>query len=139
DAAGGWDRVGGAGAHVRERPGAGYARGARAAAAISNVARRFIMNQKGRGRPPGVSVDQFHILLLHSRRPEMRNGLVCAVVATALVLLCAGTAGAQLIYSFENGTATNPDGFGPNGGGVTIAQDTIGATESTHSMKVSVV
>jgi len=69
----------------------------------------------------------------------MRNGLLSAVVATALVLLCAGTAGAQsLVYSFE-APPVNPDGFGPNGGGVTVTQDTIGATNGANSMKVSVV
>ena len=40
-----------------------------------------------------------------------------------------------LAYSFENDT----DGFGPNPNGITITQDTIGATEGTHSMKVAVV
>ena len=39
----------------------------------------------------------------------MRNGLLSTVVATALVLLCSGTAGAQLIYGMETGTATSPD------------------------------
>jgi hypothetical protein len=45
---------------------------------------------------------------------------------------------AQTLYSFE-APPVNPDGFGPNGGGVTVTQDTIGATDGTHSMKVSVV
>jgi len=70
----------------------------------------------------------------------MRNGLLSAVVATALVLLCSGTAGAQLIYGMEGGTPTSPDGFGPNGGGVTIAQSpVVGATQGTNSMSVTVV
>jgi hypothetical protein len=59
-------------------------------------------------------------------------------VAAVAILFCAGTARAQLIYSFES-PAVNPDGFGPNGGGVTITQDTIGATNGTHSMNASVV
>jgi len=62
-----------------------------------------------------------------------------ASVAVVAILLCASAAHAQLIYSFETGTAANPDGFGPNGGGVTISQDTFGATQATHSMKASVV
>lgn len=40
-----------------------------------------------------------------------------------------------LAYSFED----DLQGFGANGGGVTITQDTIGATDGTHSMKVAVV
>jgi hypothetical protein len=47
-------------------------------------------------------------------------------------------AATTLAYSFE-APPTNPDGFGPNGGGVTVTQDTIGATEATHSLKTSVV
>jgi hypothetical protein len=47
-------------------------------------------------------------------------------------------AATTLAYSFE-APPTNPDGFGPNGGGVTVTQDTIGATEGTHSLKTSVV
>jgi hypothetical protein len=61
-----------------------------------------------------------------------------ALIAAVAILCCAGTVQAQLIYSFES-PAVTPDGFGPNGGGVTIAQDTIGATDGTHSMKASVV
>jgi hypothetical protein len=59
-------------------------------------------------------------------------------LAAVAVLCCASTVHAQLIYSFES-PAVNPDGFGPNGGGITVTQDTIGATEGTHSMKASVV
>jgi hypothetical protein len=40
-----------------------------------------------------------------------------------------------LAYSFEN----DLQGFHPNGLGTTITQDTIGATQGTHSMKVSIV
>ncbi len=63
-----------------------------------------------------------------------------SVVTVALtILLSANILRAQtLAYSFES-PSVNPDGFGPNGGGVTITQDTIGATDGTHSMKVSVV
>jgi hypothetical protein len=59
-------------------------------------------------------------------------------IATAAILLCAGMVNAQTLYSFE-APPVNPDGFGPNGGGVTVSQDTIGATDGTHSLKVSVV
>src|SRR5580765_902164 len=40
-----------------------------------------------------------------------------------------------LAYSFE----TDLQGFHGNGGGTTITQDTIGATDGTQSMKVSIV
>ncbi len=63
-----------------------------------------------------------------------------AFVAVAMVatLSFAATARAQLAYSFE-APPVNPDGFGPNGGGVTVTQATIGATQGLSSMKVSVV
>jgi hypothetical protein len=47
----------------------------------------------------------------------------------------AAVAADKLGYSFEAGL----DGYGPNGGGVTVTQDTIGATQGTQSMKVAVV
>ena len=59
-------------------------------------------------------------------------------IATVAILVCAGIANAQTLYSFE-APPVNPDGFGPNGGGVTVAQDTIGATNGTKSLRVSVV
>jgi hypothetical protein len=59
-------------------------------------------------------------------------------IATVAVLASAGVVNAQTLYSFET-PPVNPDGFGPNGGGVTISQDTIGATNLLHSMKVDVV
>src|SRR5436190_9159006 len=68
----------------------------------------------------------------------MRYGLLCAVFTVAM-MIGAGAASAQLLYSMETGLPTNPDGFGPNGGGVTVSQSLIGATESLHSMQVSVV
>ncbi len=40
-----------------------------------------------------------------------------------------------LAYSFEN----DLQGFGPNGGGVTVTQDTVGATDGTHSMRVDML
>jgi hypothetical protein len=59
--------------------------------------------------------------------------------AFAAIVACGGTLahGATLLYSFES--APPPDGFGPNGGGVTVTQDTIGATDGTHSLKIAVV
>src|SRR5690348_7023530 len=41
----------------------------------------------------------------------------------------------QLAYSFES----DLQGFHANGGGTTVTQDTIGATDGTQSMKVSIV
>src|SRR4051812_21759357 len=66
----------------------------------------------------------------------MRRGIVG--IAAVAILFCAGVVHAQTVYSFE-APPVNPDGFGPNGGGVTVTQDAIGATDLTHSMKVSVV
>lgn len=66
----------------------------------------------------------------------MRKSLVC--FATVAVCCLATWANAQsLVYSFEG--AAPPDGFGPNGGGVTISQDTIGTTQGLNSLKASVV
>jgi len=60
-------------------------------------------------------------------------------VAAVAILICACSAKADTtVYSFE-APPVNPDGFGPNGGGVTISQDTFGATDLLHSMKMSVV
>jgi hypothetical protein len=52
------------------------------------------------------------------------------------VLVLANSLSAQdtLVYSFENGDL---EGFGPNGAGITVEPDTIGATEGTGSMKVA--
>jgi hypothetical protein len=71
----------------------------------------------------------------------------------AAVAVTVGAAGARAdspLYSFEtlynsanppqpDPSGTHPDGFGPNGGGTTIAQDTIGATDGTHSLLYSMV
>ena len=66
----------------------------------------------------------------------MRNGLL-SIAAVAAISAFAGGAQAEgvLAYSFESGV----DGFGPNGAGISMVQDTIGATHLDHSMKVSVV
>jgi hypothetical protein len=64
----------------------------------------------------------------------MRSSLLSCAAAIA-VAFCASSAQAAgaLAYSFETGN----DGFGPNGGGA-YTQDTIGATEGTHSLKVAI-
>lgn len=59
------------------------------------------------------------------------------VIALAMIACTSSSAHATLAYSFEGGLP--PDGFGPNGGGVTISQDTIGATNGVNSLKASVV
>jgi hypothetical protein len=59
------------------------------------------------------------------------------VAGIAAIVLLATSAGADsLAYSFES--ATN-DGFSPNGLGIAVTQDTIGATAGTHSLKIAVV
>lgn len=66
----------------------------------------------------------------------MRIGLFSVAIAIAC---CASAVHAQtLAYSFE-APPVNPDGFGPNGGGITVSQDTIGATQGLSSLKASVV
>ncbi|MCC6493191.1 MAG: hypothetical protein IT424_09235 [Pirellulales bacterium] len=57
-----------------------------------------------------------------------------AALATAALFSAAYGQGTT-VYTFEPGL----QGFGPNGGGVSIAWDTIGATEGEHSMKMSIV
>lgn len=57
--------------------------------------------------------------------------------AAALAVGAAKSAVASPAYSFEG--SPPPDGFGPNGGGVTVSQDVIGVTDGSNSMKVSVV
>ena len=61
--------------------------------------------------------------------------LFIAIAAASAVLIWATAAHAQdtLVYSFE----PDLEGFGPNGAGITVTQDTIGATEGTNSMKVA--
>lgn len=59
------------------------------------------------------------------------------VIAVAMIACTSSSAHATLAYSFEGGSP--PDGFGPNGGGVTVTQDTIGATDGINSLKASVV
>ena len=64
---------------------------------------------------------------------------ILGVITAGVILFYTNTMDAQTtIYSFES-PSVNPDGFGPNGGGVTISQDTIGATAGANSLKVSIV
>lgn len=62
---------------------------------------------------------------------------LAALAAAIGALGSAQTADAALAFSFEG--ATPPDGFGANGGGITVTQDTIGATQGTNSLKATVV
>ncbi len=55
--------------------------------------------------------------------------------AVAVVLFSCGEVEAALAYSFE----PDLEGFGPNGGGISVTQDTIGATDGSNSMKVDIV
>jgi hypothetical protein len=66
----------------------------------------------------------------------MRNVLL-SVAALAAAACFAGSARADLAYSFEG--AAPPDGFSANGGGVNVTQGTIGATQGTNSLGISVV
>jgi hypothetical protein len=65
------------------------------------------------------------------------SAAVALVVALGVLNYCGGNAWADsLAYSFES--ASN-DGFHATaGGGITVTQDTIGATLGTHSMKIAV-
>lgn len=65
----------------------------------------------------------------------MRKSLFCIATVVAVACCASGAWAQSLLYSMEGGL----DGFGPNGGGVAVASDTIGATDGTGSMNVSVV
>lgn len=53
----------------------------------------------------------------------------------ALLTMGSGAKGLELAYSFEDGL----QGFAANGLGISLSEDTIGATEGTQSMKVDIV
>lgn len=77
-----------------------------------------------------------HLLAMPSaRQTTIGAAIVLGVALSALGAPPAALAQLTLAYSFE----PDLEGFGPNGGGVTVTQDTIGATEGTQSMKVSIV
>ena len=64
------------------------------------------------------------------------SGVVLAAVSFAgLAGMSPASAASNLIYSFESDLQS----FMPNGGGVTISQSVIGATEGSKSMKVDIV
>ncbi len=62
----------------------------------------------------------------------------CSLAAMLMALTVANGVRADLtlVYSFEDG---DPQGFGPNGGGVTVEHDTFGATHGTGSLKMDIV
>jgi hypothetical protein len=71
----------------------------------------------------------------------MRHHVAVIAVAVAMAMVWASSssrAATTTAYSFE-APPTNPDGFGPNGGGITVTQDSIGATDGASSMKVDIV
>ena len=73
---------------------------------------------------------------LSNHLPRVANRAIATLSAIA-VCCCVSGVSAQVtqVYSFEPGL----EGFAPNGGGIMVAQDTIGATDGTSSMKVSIV
>jgi hypothetical protein len=75
--------------------------------------------------------------MISARRYDF-YGIVAPLIVffgMATVLLeCHITQAQTLVYSFEESL----DGFAPNGGGIEVAQDTIGATHGTQSMFVDV-
>jgi hypothetical protein len=69
-------------------------------------------------------------------RDDQRAVMAVALLSTAAALFCFPPslhAADTLVYSFETGL----EGFGPHGAGITVTQDTIGATEGTKSMKLA--
>lgn len=71
------------------------------------------------------------------RVPALQTLCVLGFITTMTALSVSPVARAELavVYSFE----TDLEGFGPNGPGVTIARDTIGATVGTSSMRMQMV
>jgi hypothetical protein len=74
-----------------------------------------------------------------SLHPPSVAKLVVALLVTAIGTLSFSVrqieAADTLAYSFESGT----DGFGPNGGGISVTQDTVGATDGTQALRIAVV
>jgi hypothetical protein len=68
----------------------------------------------------------------------MRKQLLGVALTVIAILVCVSSAHAQLAYSFE-APPVNPDGFGPNGGGITVTQSAIGVTDGASSLKAAVV
>jgi hypothetical protein len=73
----------------------------------------------------------------HTSCNYARGFVALAAIALLLNFAISGHAAPNpvLAYSFEN----DVQGFAPNGGGITVSQDTIGATDGTHSLMVSMV
>lgn len=71
------------------------------------------------------------------RRVFRSTRFVSTLAATAAIFVSVHSARATdgLAFSFEDGL----QGFHANGGGITVSQDTVGATDGTKSMKISVV
>jgi hypothetical protein len=87
----------------------------------------------------GAQIKGHTSFLFLDKGERMKNALLCIAALAAMMLVASAARAQTLLYGMETGTATNPDGFGANGGGVTVSQDTIGATQGTHSLKTSVV
>jgi hypothetical protein len=70
----------------------------------------------------------------------MKYSILTLAAVAALSLGAASVNAAGLLYSFETGDSpSNLDGFANNGGGITVTQDTIGATVGSNSMRNSTV
>lgn len=81
-----------------------------------------------------------HQLNLRPALPVPSRGILFLAVLALFIVHRPAFAIDQLAYSFEAvDELGRPDGFRNNGGGTTVTQDTIGATDGTKSMKVSVV
>ena len=76
-----------------------------------------------------------YLLDLHPSPPNHSRGIFLLAALALFVVHRPAFAIDQLAYSFES----DLQGFHNNGGGTTVTQDTIGATNGTNSMKVSVV
>lgn len=70
----------------------------------------------------------------------MRASILTVAAAAALMFGSVSAKASGLLYSFENGDTPNSlDGFANNGGGISVTQDTIGATLGSNSMRNSSV
>lgn len=72
----------------------------------------------------------------HSSRQYVASWYAYLFLGAAYLLAMPGTVmGLDLAYSFEDGL----QGYAANGLGISVTQDTIGATEGTQSMKIDIV
>lgn len=89
-----------------------------------------------RGRGAGTLMRCFDRCLLRFNSAAKFNlALLLAVTCIASVSVQQAIAADQLAYSFESGT----DGFARNGAGITVAQSTVGATDGTQALRVTIV